>query len=215
MTKDEYLSLAAPAEGLYKEKGSKFIAYAFSVRNEDEIKQQLIEVKKLHPKARHHCFAFRLGMDKNNYRANDDGEPSGTAGKPILGQIDSMNLTNVLVVVVRYFGGTKLGVPGLIHAYKESTRDALEQAEIITKVVEERYEYHFGYDKMSDVMNALKRWNINILQQDFQATAVVKIAIPKSEVEPTLLKIKAAIMKVSVSEAEMKVLQGVEVVEVG
>lgn len=211
MQVDDYLTLAGLSEGLYKEKGSKFFAYAFPVDDEDDIKEQLEWTKKEHPKARHHCFAFRLGMDQNNYRANDDGEPSGTAGKPILGQIDSFGLTNVFIVVVRYFGGTKLGVPGLIHAYKQSTIDALEQAEIITKTVENKYQICFGYEVMSDVMNALKKWNTKVLKQDFVETATILISIPKSESEASLLQLKASIMKMTTEEAETKELESVDI----
>ncbi|MEM6700850.1 MAG: YigZ family protein, partial [Bacteroidota bacterium] len=129
---DQYKTLAAPSTGEFKDRGSKFFAYAFPVETETEVATALEQVKKEHFKARHHCYAYRLGMDKNNFRANDDGEPSGMAGRPILGQIDSWELTDVFIVVVRYFGGTKLGTSGLINAYKKSAMDALEQAEIIT-----------------------------------------------------------------------------------
>lgn len=212
MQVDDYLTIASMSEGLYKEKGSKFFAYAFPVDSDEDIKEQLEWTKKEHPKARHHCFAFRLGMDQNQYRANDDGEPSGTAGKPILGQIDSFGLTNVFVVVVRYFGGTKLGVPGLIHAYKTSTIDAFEQAEIITKTVENKYVITFGYEVMSEVMNALKKWSINVISQDFLETATIVISIPKSESESTLLHLKASILKITTEEAETKELESVDIV---
>lgn len=211
MQVDDYLTIASLSEGIYKEKGSKFFAYAFPVDDEDDIKEQLEWTKKEHPKARHHCFAFRLGMDQNQYRANDDGEPSGTAGKPILGQIDSFGLTNVFVVVVRYFGGTKLGVPGLIHAYKQSTMDALNQAEIITQTVVNKYQIAFGYEVMSDVMNALKKWNIHVISQDFLETATILISIPKSESDATLLQLKASILKITTEEAEQKELENVDI----
>ncbi|MGK0390058.1 MAG: putative YigZ family protein [Maribacter sp.] len=211
MQTDDYQTISALSTGVYKEKGSKFFAYALPVFSDDDIKEQVEWVKKEHPKARHHCFAFRLGMDKNQYRANDDGEPSGTAGKPILGQIDSFGLTNIIIIVVRYFGGTKLGVPGLIHAYRQSSIDALEQAEIITKTVENHYQLSFGYEVMSEVMNALKKWNINVLSQDFGNSAIIKIAIPKSESETTLLQLKASILKITTEEASEKELEQVEV----
>lgn len=208
---DDYQTISELSTGVYKEKGSKFYAYALPVFSDDDIKEQVEWVKKEHPKARHHCFAFRLGMDKNKYRANDDGEPSGTAGKPILGQIDSFGLTNIIIIVVRYFGGTKLGVPGLIHAYKQSSIDALEQADIITKTVENQYLISFGYEVMSDVMNALKKWNIHVISQDFGNSAIIKIAIPKSESESTLLQLKASILKITTEEASSKELEQVEI----
>lgn len=214
MQKDDYQTISELSTGVYKEKGSKFFSYALPINSDDDIKEQLEWVKKEHPKARHHCFAFRLGMDKNKYRANDDGEPSGTAGKPILGQIDSFGLTNIIIVVVRYFGGTKLGVPGLIHAYKQSSIDALEQANIITKTVENQYQLGFGYEVMSDVMNALKKLNINIISQDFGNSAIIKIAIPKSESEDMLLQLKASILKITTEEASSKELEQVEIEQI-
>lgn len=197
------MTISSPSEGIYKEKGSKFFAYAFPAYTEEEIKGAMEEVKAAHPKARHYCYAYRLGMDKNNYRSNDDGEPSGTAGKPILGQIDSYGMTNVFVVVVRYFGGTKLGVPGLIHAYKESTKDAFGQAKIIEKTVEDIYNIAFDYSIMSDVMNAVKRCEVNVVNQLFDANPSLEIAIPQSEVGDTLLRLKARIAKVSLDHAEV------------
>lgn len=213
MKEDDYQTLAGLSEGLYKEKGSKFFAYAFSANDENDIKEHLEFVKKQHPKARHHCYAYRLGMDKHNFRANDDGEPSGTAGKPILGQIDSHGLTNTLIVVVRYFGGTKLGVPGLIHAYKQSSIDALAEAEIITKTVELNYQLSFEYDKMSDVMNGLKKCATNITKQEFTDKGYVNISIPKSEVDSSLLRLKAAIFKMSTNEAKGKEWGDIELLE--
>jgi uncharacterized YigZ family protein len=132
---DTYLTIAATSLGEFKEKGSKFLAYAYFVSNESDIKEKLDLLKKEHFKATHHCYAYRLGTDGKNYRANDDGEPSGTAGRPILGQIDSFGLTNLLIVVVRYYGGTKLGTSGLINAYRESAKEALSNAEKIEKII--------------------------------------------------------------------------------
>lgn len=161
-----YKTIACKSEGLYKEKGSKFIAYAFPVSSEKEIKEIVATLKKEFHDARHHCFAFRLGADMNFFRSNDDGEPSGTAGKPILGQIQSFGVTNVLIVVVRYFGGTKLGVGGLIQAYREAAKDALEQAEIIEKNVEKQYELEFSYEQLPEVMKTLKSVNAGITKQE-------------------------------------------------
>ena len=148
---DTYQTIAAPSVGEYKEKGSKFIAYTFAVHSEAEVKAQLEGLKKEHSKARHHCYAYRLGLDGKLFRANDDGEPSGTAGRPILGQIDSFGLSNVLAVVVRYFGGTKLGTAGLKRAYKESTKAAFQQAVIVEKIVEDQFSITFDYAFMRNM----------------------------------------------------------------
>lgn len=190
---DFYQTIAEPSVGEFKDRGSKFLAYAFPITDEEDVKAHLEQSKKDHPKSRHHCFAYRIGLDGNNYRANDDGEPSGTAGKPILGQLDSFELTNVFVVVVRYFGGTKLGVPGLINAYKSATIAALEAAEIIEKTVNQWYELKFSYAIMSDVMGALKRYEIEIESQDFQATPALTISIRKSEVEEKLAALQEVV----------------------
>ena len=208
---DTYKTIAASSMGEFKDKGSKFIAYTtpllpHSVRS-DNLKGDfplfLEKIKKEHPKARHHCYAWRMGMDGNSYRANDDGEPSGTAGRPILGQIDSFGLTNVGVVVVRYFGGTLLGTSGLIVAYKESTAEAFRQAEIIDKIIEDIFEIRFEYDKMPDVMNALKRLNIKVLSQEFTESGVINISIRQSESEQTTLHFRALVLKKSIEETQM------------
>ena len=146
--KDTYLTIKRTSEGIFKEKGSKFLAFAFPVENEEEIKGHIDELKKKYYDARHHCFAFILGPDGAHYRANDDGEPNHSAGDPILGQIRSRNLTDTLVVVVRYFGGTKLGVPGLINAYKAATADALDNNEVVEKIVTKALLLHFNYSEM-------------------------------------------------------------------
>ncbi|MCB0616666.1 MAG: YigZ family protein, partial [Phaeodactylibacter sp.] len=153
--KDSYTTLAGPAYGEFRDRGSKFLAYAFPVYTEEEWQARLDEVRREHPKARHHCYGFRLGLDGNNFRANDDGEPGGTAGRPILGQIDSFGLANVIVIVVRYFGGTLLGTSGLINAYKESTADALNKAELIERTVEDIYRITFDYALMGIVMSSI------------------------------------------------------------
>jgi uncharacterized YigZ family protein len=202
--KDTYLTLAHESESIYKEKGSKFIAYAAPLSIEADFSVFLDKIKKEHPKARHHCYAWRMGMDKNVYRANDDGEPSGTAGRPILGQIDSFGLTNVGIVVVRYFGGTLLGTSGLIQAYKESSADALKQGEVVEKTIQDIIEVRFGYDKMSDVMNAVKKLEITVLNQVFEENGLLTLSIRQSETEKKLLEMKALIMKVSLEEAILK-----------
>lgn len=177
---DEYLCIQKPSEGFFKAKGSKFIAYAFPVFNKADIKTALTKVREIHPKARHHCYAWKLGLDENNYRANDDGEPSGSAGRPIFGQIRSKKLSNVLVIVVRYFGGTLLGVPGLIEAYKKSTADALEQANIITRQVKQQFVISFTYAQMNAVMSAIKKLNLTILQKTFEENCEINIEIRKN-----------------------------------
>lgn len=210
--KDSYQTLSAPSTGDFKDRGSKFLAYAWPIRSELEVPQHLEYLRKLHPKARHHCYAYRLGLDLNNFRANDDGEPSGTAGKPILGQIDSFSVTNVLIVVVRYFGGTLLGTSGLINAYRASAQDALQNADIVEQLVEEVYRLDFGYEIMPDVMNAVKKLQIKILKQTFEEAAILEIAIRKGNTALVFNQMKAQIAKVSLEEAElMKELPGLTI----
>ncbi len=163
-----YTTIAQRAEGLYKEKGSKFLAFAEPVRDIDEVKERLEYYRKEYHDARHVCYAYMLGADRLDFRANDDGEPSGTAGRPILGQINSLGLTNILVVVVRYFGGILLGTGGLIVAYKEATRDALGQADIVERDVMERRRILFPYEKMNEVMRTLKACEATILNQGYE-----------------------------------------------
>ena len=162
--KDTYMSVAAPSEGLFKDNGSRFLAFAYPVETEDEVKEKVDALKKKYHDARHHCYAYRLGLDGGRWRANDDGEPSGSAGRPILGQIDSAGLSDVLVVVVRYFGGIKLGIPGLIRAYKTSTADALEQARKEEKVAAKMWRVEFPYLSMNAVMKMAK--DLSLPQKD-------------------------------------------------
>ena len=178
---DTYLTIAQPCEGLYKDKGSKFIAFAYPVNNEEEIKELLTDLRKEHFNARHHCYAFRLGADKQAYRANDDGEPKYTAGKPILGQIQAKDLTNILIVVVRYFGGILLGVGGLINAYKLAASDALEKAVIIEKTVNDFYEIKFDYLQMSQVMKIIKDENLEQIQQNFELDCKLLFSVRKNK----------------------------------
>lgn len=180
MFDDTYLTIAAPSEGLYKEKGSKFLAFAYPVVNEEEIKTHVERIRKEYFDARHHCYAYILGAHKDAYRINDDGEPSGTAGKPIHGQLLSTNLTNVLVVVVRYFGGIKLGVSGLINAYKTAARDALDQATVIEKTIDLCYRVHFEYPLMNDVMRILKEYNVAPRNQKFELDCELDFSIRQS-----------------------------------
>ena len=153
---DSYKSVSAPTEGLFKDNGSRFIARVFPVNNEGEIKELVDSLKKEYHDARHHCYAYRLGHKGDRFRANDDGEPSSSAGRPILGQIDSFGLSDILIVVIRYFGGIKLGIPGLIRAYKTASADALSKAQIIEKTATSQYSLSFGYESMNSVMNILK-----------------------------------------------------------
>jgi uncharacterized YigZ family protein len=187
--KDFYYTIENISVAEVKERGSRFIAYAYPIKNTNEFKERLGEIKKEHAKATHHCFAYRLGIDGNNFRASDDGEPSGTAGKPILGQIDSKKLVNVLVIVVRYFGGTLLGVPGLINAYKSATSLVLQTVATVQKNVEEEFRIEFDYTMMKDVMNIIKQNNCRIINQDLQLFCNIKIAIPKRISEEVVKKI--------------------------
>ena len=187
--KDTYHTIAAPATGLFKDKGSKFLAFAFPVENETEIKQHLQQLKKEYFDARHHCYAYRLGLDGEQWRANDDGEPSSTGGKPILGQLLSLELTNVLVVVVRYFGGIQLGVPGLINAYRSATADALAQAQIIEKTAKEILSVNFSYFNMNKIMKLVKDEELEIVSQHFDNECEIKLSVPLSKKDKLLLLI--------------------------
>jgi uncharacterized YigZ family protein len=183
--------LSAPGEGLYKEKGSKFIALAFTVMNEDEVKQALSEVKKKYYDARHHCYAYMIGPDKDCFRSSDDGEPSGTAGKPILNQILSRDVTNVCVIVVRYFGGIKLGVSGLINAYKTAARDALDHAVIVEKTVNEIYSLEFAYPLMNEVMRVMKEEGLEQLNPRFELDCYLEFSTRKNDANQIVAKFKS------------------------
>lgn len=176
---DTYKTIKYHSEGLYKDKGSKFIAHAIPCANEDRFKAELEVLKKKYYDARHHCYAYIFGFDRAEYRMNDDGEPSGTAGKPIYGQLQSFDLTDTLIVVVRYFGGTKLGVRGLINAYKFAAQEAIIANKVITKVLKDIYEVKFAYPDMNDVMRIMKEENLEQIDQDFQMTCTLKFAVRK------------------------------------
>ena len=180
---DTYRSIAAPSQGIYKELGSKFLAFAYPVETEDEVKRILTDIRKEYFDARHHCYAWRLGLSGEPYRMNDDGEPSSTAGRPIHGQLLSHELSDILVVVVRYFGGTKLGVPGLIRAYKTATQDAIANAQIIEKVAGEHFTVSFDYLQMNDAMKVLKDMGITPLRQDFDLRCTLEVRVRLSQVE--------------------------------
>ena len=185
-----YNTIAQPSTAEFKDRGSKFIAYAFPVETAEDFKQQIQLLKKEHPKAVHHCFAYRIGTDGNNFRSSDDGEPSGTAGKPILGQLDSKELTNMAVVVVRYWGGTLLGVPGLINAYKTVASLSLQVTPIIQKQVEIKYSIEFDYTRMNEVMMILKQFNCTVITQEMQLFCIIITGIPKNRLEEVLYRIK-------------------------
>jgi len=170
---DTYLTIERPSSGIYKDKGSRFLAFAEPVTSEQQIKQRLAWFRKEYYDARHVCYAWMLGADREQYRANDDGEPSGTAGRPILGQINSKGLTNVLIVVVRYFGGILLGTGGLIVAYREAALDALGNADIVQKDVLLRRTLRFPYEKMNDIMRTLKDIDADIISQEYENTECI------------------------------------------
>lgn len=181
MFDDTYLTIEDRAEGVYKEKGSKFISLAFPVTTQEEIKEIVKDIKKEYFDARHHCYAYILGHDKTVFRMNDDGEPSSTAGKPIYGQLLSKDLTNILVVVVRYFGGTKLGVSGLIQAYKQATIDVLNNSKIIEKTVDEIYSVSFDYSLMNDVMKVMKEYDLHQQNHKFENDCYLEFRIRKRD----------------------------------
>ncbi len=194
MEEDKYRTVKATAEGLYKEKGSRFIAFIYPVMTEEEIKEILAEVKTKYYDARHHCYAYCLGANRERFRANDDGEPSSTAGKPILGQIISNDLSNVLVVVVRYFGGIKLGVSGLIQAYRDAAADAILHAEIVERTVDEVIRIRFTYVVMNDVMKVLKEEEPEVLSRNFEMECEMTLSIRQKDMprlKERLLKIES------------------------
>lgn len=187
---DSFLTLKRASEGLYKEKGSKFLAFAYPVKDEDEIKEKIEVLKKKFYDARHHCYAYILGKDQEVYRANDDGEPNHSAGDPILGQLRSNNLSNALIVVVRYFGGTKLGVSGLINAYKTSAAEAIANNEIITAIVKANLKFDFDYLDMNEVMRLIKDYDLDIENQSFDTTCQIKLAVREALLEEVSEKLK-------------------------
>lgn len=180
MFDDTYKTLAAPSEGLYKEKGSKFLAFAYPVRTLDEVKTHLDQLRKDYFDARHHCYAYILGPRKDAFRANDDGEPSGTGGRPIHGQLLSADLTDTLIVVVRYFGGILLGASGLANAYKTAARDAIDHATIVERTIDCRYRLSFAYEAMNDVMRILKDFDLKPEQPHYDLQCSLEVGIRQS-----------------------------------
>jgi uncharacterized YigZ family protein len=185
-----YYTIEKPGVAEFKDRGSKFTAYAFPIESADHFKKHSQELKKEHPKAVHHCFAYRIGTDGNNFRVSDDGEPSGTAGRPILGQIDSKQVTNVAIVVVRYFGGTLLGAPGLINAYKTVASLALQVTPVIQKQIEVNFKIQFDYTRMNEVMMVLKQHNCTIINQEMQLFCAITTGIPNNRAQEVLYKLK-------------------------
>ena len=188
--KDFYLTIEKESLAEFKDRGSRFLAYAFPVLSADDFKKRLKEIKEEHPKAAHHCFAYRIGTDRNNFRSSDDGEPPGSAGRPILGQIDSKELSDIAIIVVRYFGGTLLGVPGLINAYKTSASFALQLNPTIKKPVLINYSLQFDYTILNDVMRIVKKNNCIILKQELQLFCIMETSIPKQHLELCILQLK-------------------------
>ena len=187
--KDSYKSIASEARGLFKDNGSRFIAHAYPVETEEEVKEIVAALKKEYYDARHHVYAYRLGYLGDRFRANDDGEPSGSSGRPVLGQIDSNGLSDILVVVVRYFGGIKLGIPGLIRAYKTATADALANAEIVEKIASRMYRVHFGYMSMNSVMKVFKDMGLEQKNQKFDMECSMDTSVRLSLVDSFLERI--------------------------
>lgn len=186
MTITTYQTIAQPVQAEFKDKGSRFIAFAYPIFSSEEVKQYVDTLRQEHHKARHWCFAWRLGVDGNQFRANDDGEPSGSAGRPILGQIDSFELTDVLVVVVRYFGGTLLGVPGLINAYKTATAMAFQAAEIVQKNIEKTVYLRCDYSSLNEALRLAKLHQANVVQQDLQLDCRLTVRVPLANVQAAL-----------------------------
>lgn len=189
MTPDYYYTIEKPSVAEFKDRGSRFIAFAFPVADISDFKEKLAIVKKEHPKATHHCFAYRIGLDRNLFRVSDDGEPSGSAGRPILGQIDSKQLTDVLIIVARYFGGTLLGVPGLINAYKTAAALALQVTPVLQKPVLVYYRLQFDYTIMNEVMTISKQCDCVVSKQEMNLFCSLKLGIPKNRLEEVLYKL--------------------------
>jgi uncharacterized YigZ family protein len=187
---DHYFTIDRPSSAEFKDRGSKFIAYAWPVEDAISFKKYLQSLKKEHPKAVHHCFAYRLGITGDNFRVSDDGEPSGSAGKPILGQIDSKKITDTAIIVARYFGGTLLGVPGLIHAYKTVSALVLQTIPVIQKQIQVVYSLQFDYTRLNEVMQIVKQYNCSIIGQEIQLFSSIRLSIPQNRLDEVLYKLK-------------------------
>lgn len=202
--RDTYQTIATESYGEYREKGSKFLAYAYPVQSIEEVELYLEELRPQHPKSRHHCYAYRLGINGEPHRANDDGEPSGTAGKPIHGQLLSFEVSDCLIVVVRYFGGTKLGASGLINAYRTAAKEALGEAQIKQVILGKQYELIFDYAEMGHVMNVIKSLELHIEEKSFEAQPRVVLKIRNSEIEQSLIQLKAKLLNISTEQIDDK-----------
>jgi uncharacterized YigZ family protein len=190
MIPDYYNTIEKPSVAEFKDRGSRFIAFSFPIKDVNEFKEKLAKVKKEHPKATHHCFAYRIGLEGTIYRVSDDGEPSGSAGRPILGQIDSKQVTDVLIIVARYFGGTLLGVPGLINAYKTAAALVLQVTPLVQKAVLVNYRLRFDYTQMNDVMTIIKQFDCGVSQQEMNLFCSLQLGIPKHRLDEVLYKLK-------------------------
>ncbi len=201
MFEDTYKTVETVSEGTFRDRGSKFIGYAYPLRDESQVKEVISDLKTLHPKARHHCWALRLTTDRSVFRVNDDGEPSGSAGKPILNTLLSADVTNILVVVVRYFGGTLLGVPGLINAYKQAAKEALDAAEIVIKTIDDHYRITFDYLLLNDVMRIVKEEGLDITFQEFDNRCAMEFSVRQAQTPKTLSRLE------SLSDIQIKFLR--------
>lgn len=190
MIRETYYTIEKEATAEFKDRGSRFIAVVQPVLSAEEVKLRLAGIKKAYPKASHYCFAYRLGLDGNQFRVSDDGEPSGSAGRPILGQIDSRELVNVLVVVVRYFGGTLLGIPGLINAYRSTAALALQLTPLVQKQVEREILIHFDYTQIGELMNVVRQCNCRIVRQEMQLFCQITLAVPRTRLEEVTYKLQ-------------------------
>jgi uncharacterized YigZ family protein len=198
---DFYHTIDSEGYAEYKDRGSKFLAYTFLIKNKEDFKKYLEKIKKEHAKASHYCFAYRIGYDGNNFRVSDDGEPSGTAGKQILAQIDSKNLCDILIIVVRYFGGTLLGVPGLVNAYKTATTLALQCTHIIQKPIEIKYNLCFNYTEINEVMRILKQYNCTVYKNEAQLFYEIETGLPKYRL-PEILYLLEKIQNIEIKRLE-------------
>ena len=203
LIKDTYQIISSSSEGEYKEKGSKFLAYARPVIDTSDCSTFLDDIHDIHPKARHFCYAYRLGIEGNLFRSNDDGEPSGTAGKPILGQLLSHDVSDTMVIVVRYFGGTKLGASGLINAYKTAADKALNSAIKKDKILSKKYSLTFSYEHMGSILNTVKKSGLEIADKSFDNEPTVHIEIPLSQEKVSLIRLKAQLLGITTDEVTM------------
>lgn len=195
---DSYRTIASPSEGNYRELGSRFLSYAYPISSEEEAKEILEELKQKYHNARHICYAYRIGREGDIWRANDDGEPSSSAGKPILGQLLSYEVSDIMIAVVRYFGGTKLGIPGLIRAYRSAAKEALESAEIIEKIEQESFKVLFDYPSMEPVMRLIKQFSPKVIEQKFDLSCAITLSLRKlhlDEMKKALLNIEGVTLE--------------------